>query len=102
MCDCGAAILVPPLSKLRELSGIDPYESSTMDTIRRMINSGELPAVDICAISGEPTLDVLDLLVTVPRGVLDRGGMALQLMLALLISPLFVLTVSTVRPGRAQ
>ncbi len=90
-CDCGAEIAVPSLSKLRELSGIDPYESGTMDTIRRMIKRGELPAGDVCAFSGEPTQDVLDLLVTVPRGILDRGGIAIQVMVAMLVSPLFLL-----------
>lgn len=62
-----------------------------MDTIRRMIKSGELPAGDVCAMSGQPTLDVIDLIVTVPRGLLDRGGIALQVLLSVLISPLFML-----------
>jgi hypothetical protein len=90
-CDCGALIPVPSLSKLRELSGIDPYESGTLDTIRRMIKIGELPEGDVCVFSGKPTGDVLDLLVTVPRVVVDRSGFAVQILLALLVSPFFLL-----------
>lgn len=59
-CDCGARVAVPSLSKLRQQTGADPYESGPIDTIRRMLAVGELPA-GTCAVTGRPTRDVLDL-----------------------------------------
>lgn len=63
-CDCGASVRVPSLSKLREQTGAAPYESGPLDTIRRMVSSGELPE-GTCAVSGRPTSDVLGLTVVV-------------------------------------
>jgi hypothetical protein len=54
-CDCGAGVDVPRLSQLREQAGKGAYESGTIDTILRMIDRGELPWGDLCAISGRPT-----------------------------------------------
>jgi hypothetical protein len=56
-CDCGLIVAVPPLSKLRESVGIGAYESGIINTIERMIDQGELPHGDTCAISGMPTED---------------------------------------------
>jgi hypothetical protein len=88
-CDCGAELRVPPLIRLRERSGIDPYESSTIDTIGRMLSQGLLPANEVCAVSGEPTFDVLYLTVKVPSAFKSKGGRAMQVLLALTISPWF-------------
>ena len=63
-CDCGGRVAVPSLSKLRQQTGADPYESGPIDTIRRMLAQGELPA-GTCAVTGRPTRDVLDLTVIV-------------------------------------
>jgi hypothetical protein len=66
-CACGALVKVPSLGRLRELSGKGRYESSICDTIKRMVASGELPAGGTCAVSGKPTVDVIELEVLVPR-----------------------------------
>jgi hypothetical protein len=58
---------VPSLGRLRELSGKDRYESGPVDTVRRMIQSGELPAGLTCALSRAPTDDLLMFEVLVPR-----------------------------------
>src|SRR5262245_45360110 len=71
-CECGAQVTVPSLGKLRELSGQDSYESSTIDTIHRLVRQGELPAGCICALTGEPTQEVLDLYVMVPSAYKPR------------------------------
>jgi hypothetical protein len=66
-CDCGAEVPVPSLSRLRQLGGQDAYESGPLDTIRRMIQSGELPAGPTCALSRKPTDDVLELEIKLPQ-----------------------------------
>lgn len=72
MCGCGAEVKVPSLSRLRELSGKDRYESSICDTIRRLVQSGELPAGDTCAVSKKPTDDVIEIEILVP--MLGKGN----------------------------
>jgi hypothetical protein len=71
-CGCGAEVRVPSLGRLRELSGRDRYESGICDTIRRMVQSGELPVGGTCAVSREPTDDVIDLEILVPRFFRNR------------------------------
>jgi hypothetical protein len=66
-CACGAELKVPSLGRLRELSGKDRYESGPGDTIRRIIQSGELPAGRTCVLSGQPTDDVLLFEVLLPK-----------------------------------
>ena len=66
-CVCGAAVQVPSLGKLRESSGKGRYESGITDTIQRMLRSGELPGGHICAVSGKPTDDSIELEIFVPR-----------------------------------
>jgi hypothetical protein len=90
-CECGAEVAVPSLSKLRASTGADPYEVSTADTIRRMIAEGELPAGDVCELSGKPTDDVLELFVLVTREFIKREQKWGWLLLAFLVSPLFYL-----------
>jgi hypothetical protein len=88
-CDCGRELRVPPLSKLRELSGADPYESSTIDTIRRMIREGALPPEENCAVTGEPTREVLMLTIKLPTAFKTKGGILgerLHLLLVALVS----------------
>ena len=66
-CTCGQTMKIPSLSKLRELSGKSAYEAGVIDTINRMVSSGELPSGNRCAVSGEPTADVIDLYVEAER-----------------------------------
>ena len=58
---------MPSLGRLRELAGKDRYESGVSDTIRRMVQSGELPTRGTCAVSRKPTNDVMKLEILVPR-----------------------------------
>jgi hypothetical protein len=87
-CECGSEFRVPSLSKLRELSGIAPYESSVLDTIQGMVERGELPAGDVCALSGTPTRDTLDVSVVVPIAFQGREGPA-GVFMTLWWAPLF-------------
>lgn len=66
-CDCGAEIKVPSLGRLRELAGQGRYESGPLDTIRRMIATGELPPGKVCVWTGEPSDDLLDVWVKIPQ-----------------------------------
>ena len=66
-CVCGAEVRVPSLGRLRELAGKDRYESGAGDAIRRMVRSGELPALGTCVLSKEPTNDVMEFEILVPR-----------------------------------
>jgi hypothetical protein len=86
-CDCGCEIRVPSLSRLREQSGIAPYESGTADTIQGMVERGELPAGEVCAWLGDQTLDVVYLSIVVPRAFEHQEGIA-GLFLAGLWAPL--------------
>jgi hypothetical protein len=56
--------------------GKDAYESSPADTIRRMVQTGELPAGRICAVSGKATDDLLELEILVPRSCSNRENRA--------------------------
>src|SRR5262245_10864654 len=58
VCDCGASVAVPSLSRLRELAQQDAFESGVIDTIRRMIRDGALPWGETCAATGVRTDDV--------------------------------------------
>lgn len=62
-CACGKLIEVPALSRLRQSAGQGAYETGIIDTIRRMIDEGTLPAGRVCAISGDPTSDSYELYV---------------------------------------
>jgi hypothetical protein len=90
LCACGAQIRVPSLSKLRDLAGQAAYESGTIDVIRGMLDRGELPAGDRCAISGEPTADVADLYVEAER-MYSRGDNRVYAWLGVLVSPILLL-----------
>jgi hypothetical protein len=83
-CDCGAQVVVPSLSKLRVQSGVGAYESGALDTVRRMLASSELPHGTTCALSGEPTDDVLELTVVVSNHLdqTDQARFADRLVLA--------------------
>lgn len=58
-CRCGRSVGVPSLSRLRQQAGEGPYPRNIPETIAAMIESGELPAGDFCAVSGFPTKDTL-------------------------------------------
>jgi hypothetical protein len=74
-CLCGAEVKVPSLGRLREMVGKDPYESGPADMIRRMVQTGELPAGRTCAHSRKPTDDVLDFEILVPRSFQRPQGL---------------------------
>jgi hypothetical protein len=58
-CGCGAAIDVPRLSRLRAASGENPIPLNSVERIRAMIRSGELPKGDLCACCGRPANAVM-------------------------------------------
>ena len=58
-CSCGASVAVPRLSELRQRIGQGAFESGTIDTIHRMIDTGELPSGNECVISGMRTTDAI-------------------------------------------
>ena len=62
-CACGRLIEVPALSRLRQNAGQGAYEAGTIDIIRRMISTGDLPTGQVCALSGDPTSDCYELFV---------------------------------------
>jgi hypothetical protein len=71
-CECDRSVAVPLLSKLRQAAGQRPFESGTIDTIRRMIAEGSLPPSRQCALTGRPTDDVAQVQVECER-VWKRG-----------------------------
>ena len=90
LCRCGAQVKVPSLSKLRELAGQHAYEASTIDVIHGMLQRGELPAGGPCAVSGEPTEDVVELHVEAER-IYRAGDNCVYALLGVLVSPIFLL-----------
>ncbi|WP_165252387.1 hypothetical protein [Paludisphaera soli] len=86
-CECGAETRVPSLSRLRELTGRDPYEAGLMDEIRRLIRDGRLPSSGVCALSGRPTEDTVLLSVLIPRFFQDQShrGMGKALLMTWLL-----------------
>jgi hypothetical protein len=90
LCRCGAQVKVPSLSKLREIAGQHAYETSSIDVIHGMLQRGELPAGGLCAVSGDPTEDVVELHVEAERNY-RAGDNRLYLLLSILVSPLFLL-----------
>jgi len=56
------------------MAGKGAYESGILDTIRRMVQSGELPTGDMCAVSHAPTADTIDLEILVPKFFKNEEG----------------------------
>jgi hypothetical protein len=98
-CKCGQTITIPSLSKLRELSGKGAYEAGIIDTINRMVASGELPAGDRCAVSGEPTSEAIDLFVEAEQVSQIGTSSGFAALLAAIFSPL-VAAVMMLQPPR--
>ena len=48
-CDCGRTIKVPPLHELRKRAGLTAIPETIPETIRRKVNSGEIPSSRACA-----------------------------------------------------
>jgi hypothetical protein len=92
-CRCGRTVPVPPLSKLRTLSGHGAYESGIIDTINRMVRDGELPYGELCAVSGFPTSDVCNLCVQCESKWIKRAGSDRYFMMfvGLVLAPFFLL-----------
>jgi hypothetical protein len=91
-CECGARVRVPSLSELRLLAGRAAYETGTVDVIRRMLAEGSLPWGELCAVSGKPTQDVLDLSVHCERVQAEKDGLrSFQLLVLLFGLPALLL-----------
>ena len=58
-CRCGRPVDVPPLSSLRKSAGESPVPLNTIERIRAMIRSGELPSGDVCPYSGRRADDTM-------------------------------------------
>ena len=89
-CGCGAPVRVPSFSKLREMAGQRPYETGIVDVIHGMLRRGELPAGDRCAVSGEPTDDLIELHVEAER-IHPGGDDRAYAWLGVLVSPILLL-----------
>jgi hypothetical protein len=63
LCECGTKAQVPSLSQLRVTSGEGAYEAGTIDTILRMLDEGQLPWGETCALSGLPTTNRIEIYV---------------------------------------
>jgi hypothetical protein len=102
-CDCGADVRVPSLGRLREMVGKAPYESGTADMIRRMVQTGELPAGRTCVVSRTPTDDVLEFRILVPRSFSSGKSSEQNALLYLwLFGPLVFLYISRFRPPKIE
>ena len=97
-CQCGQPIKIPSLSKLRELAGKGAYEAGVIDTINRMVGSGELPPGQVCAVSGEPTDDVIDLFVEAERVSQVGNSVAQMALVAVLCSPILAAAMTLKAP----
>lgn len=51
-CDCGQDVVMPRLSKLRQLSGADAYATNPGDLIRSAVAKGQSPGSDACLSCG--------------------------------------------------
>jgi hypothetical protein len=98
-CRCGQTIRIPSLSKLRELSGKGAYEAGIIDTIQRMVASGELPAGDRCVVSAEPTEDVFEFYVEAERVAQVGTSVAQAALVSFLCSPVLAIAM-TLKPIR--
>lgn len=74
-CSCGRTAHVPSLSMLRQSAAEQAYPRSTIETIVHMIECGELPLGDTCAVSGRPTIDTILLHIQCER-IWHRGSSA--------------------------
>jgi hypothetical protein len=88
VCECGAQVRVPRLSELRTMAGRGAYETGTVDVIRRMLLEGSLPCGELCAVSGKPTQDAMDLSVHCERVQAEKDGLRALQMVVFLFGPL--------------
>lgn len=93
-CGCGRTLTVPRLSQLRQFAGEEAYETGVIDTIHRLIRSGELPSAENCVISGIRTAHTCELYVQCEsswmKGGEDGSGPKVVTFLALL-APIFLI-----------
>jgi hypothetical protein len=82
------------------MTGKAAYESSPADTIRRMVEVGELPAGRTCAVSGKPTDDVLEFEVLVPRSFRNDGDRAQRALDFWLKGSIIGYFVKSIRPPK--
>lgn len=87
-CACGRTVRVPRLSELRSGAGLAAFESGPADTVRSMLQSGELPWGNVCAVSGAPTFDVLELYVECERTYVRGRHSPLVMFFVALYSPI--------------
>ncbi len=91
-CSCGATVTVPRLSELRQRIGLAAFESGIIDTIHRMIDTGELPCGSECVISGMRTTDVFVVRVECERKwIKEPANGSLLAVLFLLIMPIWLI-----------
>ena len=93
-CQCGQTIRIPSLSKLRELSGKGAYEAGIIDTIHRMVASGELPAGDRCVVASEPSDDVFELYGEAEQVSQIGTSVAQAALVAVLCSPVLAIAMA--------
>jgi hypothetical protein len=82
--------------------GKDAYESSPADTIRRMVETGELPAGRSCAVSGQATDDHLELEILVPRSFSNREDRAQRALDLWLYGSLIGYWIKAIRPPKIE
>jgi hypothetical protein len=90
-CACGESVPVPSLSKLRKTAGLGAYESGTIDTIRRMLEHGELPWGETCAESGRPTDDIVQFSVQCEQIHVAKDRAGLVFWVGLIFGPFWLL-----------
>jgi hypothetical protein len=93
-CECGARVRVPNLSQLRTLAGRGAYETGIVDVIHRMRAEGSLPWGELCAVSGKPTQDTMDLSVHCETVQLGKDGLLSPMVLVFLFGPLLAMLLS--------
>jgi hypothetical protein len=80
------------------MAGRPAYETGTVDVIRRMLAEGSLPWGELCAVSGKPTQDAMDLSVHCERVQAEKDGVRVLQVAVLLFGPLVALLGQ--RPSR--
>jgi hypothetical protein len=59
-CVCGRTLVVPSLSRLRELAGLPRYEANPALVLEEMAAAGQLPPMNVCVSCGTQTDEVID------------------------------------------
>jgi hypothetical protein len=73
------------------MAGRAAYETGTVDVIRRMLAEGSLPWGEVCAVSGKPTQEAMNLSVHCERVQAENDGLRSLQVLVFLFGPLAML-----------